>query len=240
MCLVLLEPIADCAYVLAVIDDALEHLDELTKEITHGIQADRDCTPWVISELEWVDFSYGEGKERRYRCSIMWIWKFRSIQLQQSCPSEVKIHDLQSDCPVLWCRQGKCSCGSMMWASFVRLLSNISMVFQNVYLFHTVRNNILLWKTERNRSGNVEAAKKRRHDFIMAYWKHILSSVKGWEPVRWRKNTHFHRKSDSKRCTDYYTWRSDSQCRSGNEHLIQAAISNYGKENHSTPTQTVI
>ena len=27
-----LEPIADCAHVLAVIDDALDHLDALTKE----------------------------------------------------------------------------------------------------------------------------------------------------------------------------------------------------------------
>ena len=50
------------------------------------------------------------------------------------------------------------------------LLSNISMVFQNVYLFHdTVRANILFGKPDATEEEMIDAAKKARcHDFIMA------------------------------------------------------------------------
>ena len=50
------------------------------------------------------------------------------------------------------------------------LLSNISMVFQNVYLFHdTIRANILFGKPDATEVEMIEAAKKARcHDFIMA------------------------------------------------------------------------
>lgn len=49
------------------------------------------------------------------------------------------------------------------------LLSHISMVFQNVYLFHdTVRNNIKFGKADATEDEIIEAAKKARcHDFIM-------------------------------------------------------------------------
>ena len=50
------------------------------------------------------------------------------------------------------------------------LLSNVSMVFQNVYLFHdTVRANICFGKPDATEEEMIEAAKKARcHDFIMA------------------------------------------------------------------------
>lgn len=50
------------------------------------------------------------------------------------------------------------------------LLSNISMVFQNVYLFHdTIRNNICFGKADATEEEMIEAAKKARcHDFIMS------------------------------------------------------------------------
>ncbi len=50
------------------------------------------------------------------------------------------------------------------------LLSNVSMVFQNVYLFHdTVRANICFGKPDATDEEMIEAAKKARcHDFIMA------------------------------------------------------------------------
>ena len=49
------------------------------------------------------------------------------------------------------------------------LLSNISMVFQNVYLFHdTIRNNICFGKPDATQEEMIEAAKKACcHDFIM-------------------------------------------------------------------------
>lgn len=50
------------------------------------------------------------------------------------------------------------------------LLSNISMVFQNVYLFNdTIRANILFGKPDATEKEMIAAAKKARcHDFIMA------------------------------------------------------------------------
>ena len=50
------------------------------------------------------------------------------------------------------------------------LLSNISMVFQNVYLFHdTIRANICFGKPDATEKEMIDAAKKARcHDFIMA------------------------------------------------------------------------
>ena len=50
------------------------------------------------------------------------------------------------------------------------LLKNISMVFQNVYLFHdTIRNNIKFGNPRATEEEIIEAAKKARcHDFIMA------------------------------------------------------------------------
>ena len=50
------------------------------------------------------------------------------------------------------------------------LLSNISMVFQNVYLFNdTIRANILFGKPDATEEEMIAAAKKARcHDFIMA------------------------------------------------------------------------
>ena len=50
------------------------------------------------------------------------------------------------------------------------LLKNISMVFQNVYLFHdTIRNNILFGAPNATEEEMIAAAKAARcHDFIMA------------------------------------------------------------------------
>ena len=50
------------------------------------------------------------------------------------------------------------------------LLANISMVFQNVYLFHdTIRANLLFGKPGTTEEEMIEAAKRARcHDFIMA------------------------------------------------------------------------
>lgn len=50
------------------------------------------------------------------------------------------------------------------------LLSNISMVFQNVYLFHdTIRNNILFGKPDASEKEMLAAAEKACcHDFISA------------------------------------------------------------------------
>ena len=168
-----LEPIADCAHVLAVIDDALEHLDELTKE--SFIDADGQQIEIAHYDIEFqnVDFSYGEGKERRQvlhnvnlkipEYSVTAIVGPSGSGKSTICNLIARFYDADS---------GSIRVGGHDVKEFTcdSLLSNISMVFQNVYLFHdTVRNNICFGKPDATEVEMVEAAKKACcHDFIMA------------------------------------------------------------------------
>ena len=168
-----LEPIADCAHVLAVIDDALEHLDELTKE--SFIDADGQQIEIAHYDIEFrnVDFSYGEGKERRQvlhnvnlkipEYSVTAIVGPSGSGKSTICNLIARFYDADS---------GSVRVGGHDVKEFTcdSLLSNISMVFQNVYLFHdTVRNNICFGKPDAAEAEMVEAAKKACcHDFIMA------------------------------------------------------------------------
>ena len=168
-----LEPIADCAHVLAVIDDALEHLDELTKECF--IDADGQQIEIAHYDIEFqnVDFSYGEGKERRQvlhnvnlkipEYSVTAIVGPSGSGKSTICNLIARFYDADS---------GSVRVGGHNVKEFTcdSLLSNISMVFQNVYLFHdTVRNNICFAKPDATEAEMVEAAKKACcHEFIMA------------------------------------------------------------------------
>ena len=168
-----LEPIADCAHVLAVIDDALDHLDELTKE--SFIDADGQQIEIAHYDIEFqnVDFSYGEGKERRQvlhnvnlkipEYSVTAIVGPSGSGKSTICNLIARFYDADS---------GSIRVGGHDVKEFTcdSLLSNISMVFQNVYLFHdTVRNNICFGKPDATEAEMVEAAKKACcHDFIMA------------------------------------------------------------------------
>ena len=168
-----LEPITDCAHVLAVIDDALEHLDELTKE--SFIDADGQQIEIAHYDIEFqnVDFSYGEGKEKRHvlhnvnlkipEYSVTAIVGPSGSGKSTICNLIARFYDADS---------GSVRVGGHDVKEFTcdSLLSNISMVFQNVYLFHdTVRNNICFGKPDATEAEMVEAAKKACcHDFIMA------------------------------------------------------------------------
>ena len=168
-----LEPIADCAHVLAVIDDALDHLDELTKE--SFIDADGQQIEIAHYDIEFqnVDFSYGEEKERRQvlhnvnlkipEYSVTAIVGPSGSGKSTICNLIARFYDVDS---------GSVRVGGHDVKEFTcdSLLSNISMVFQNVYLFHdTVRNNICFGKPDATEAEMVEAAKKACcHDFIMA------------------------------------------------------------------------
>ena len=168
-----LEPIADCAHVLAVIDDALDHLDELTKE--SFVDADGQQLEIAHYDIEFqnVDFSYGEGKERRQvlhnvnlkipEHTVTAIVGPSGSGKSTICNLIARFYDADS---------GSIRVGGHDVKEFTcdSLLSNISMVFQNVYLFHdTVRNNICFGKPDATEAEMVEAAKKACcHDFIMA------------------------------------------------------------------------
>ena len=124
-------------------------------------------------EFQNVDFSYGEGKERRQvlhnvnlkipEYSVTAIVGPSGSGKSTICNLIARFYDADS---------GSVRVGGHDVKEFTcdSLLSNISMVFQNVYLFHdTVRNNICFGKPDATEAEMVEAAKKACcHDFIMA------------------------------------------------------------------------
>ena len=232
-----LEPIADCAHVLAVIDDALEHLDELTKE--SFIDADGQQIEITHYDIEFrnVDFSYGEGKERRQvlhnvnlkipEYSVTAIVGPSGSGKSTICNLIARFYDADS---------GSVRVGGHDVKEFTcdSLLSNISMVFQNVYLFHdTVRNNICFGKPDATEAEMVEAAKKACcHDFIMALpegYDTVIGegggSLSGGEKQR-ISIARAILKDAPIIILDEATASVDPE----NEHLIQAAISELTKE----------
>lgn len=168
-----LEPIADCAHVLAVIDDALDHLEALTGESFIDADGKQIEIEHYDIEFQNVDFSYGEGKDRRQvlhnvnlkipENTVTAIVGSSGSGKSTICNLIARFYDVDG---------GSVRVGGHDVKEFTcdSLLSNISMVFQNVYLFHdTVRNNICFGKPDATEAEMIEAAKKACcHDFIMA------------------------------------------------------------------------
>ena len=168
-----LEPIADCAHVLAVIDDALDHLEALKGKSFIDADGQQIEISHYDIEFQNVDFSYGEGKERRQvlhnvnlkipEHTVTAIVGPSGSGKSTICNLIARFYDADS---------GSVRVGGHDVKEFTcdSLLSNISMVFQNVYLFHdTVRNNICFGKPDATEEEMIEAAKKACcHDFIMA------------------------------------------------------------------------
>ena len=164
-----LEPISDSAHTLGIIDEAMDRLDALRGEsfidadgkdirlehydiVFHHVDFGYDSRPvlkdvsFTIPERTSAAIVGPSGSGKTTVCSL--IARFYD---PQNGSITVGGHDLR-----------EFTCDS--------LLSNISMVFQNVYLFHdTVRANILFGRPDATEDEMIEAAKKARcHDFIMA------------------------------------------------------------------------
>ena len=163
-----LEPISDSAHTLGVIDDAMDQLDALRGE--NFIDADgRDVRlDHYDIEFENVDFGYDTRKVLK-NVSFKITEKTSTAIVGPSgsgkttiCSLLARFYDPQA---------GKITLGGHDLREFTcdSLLSNISMVFQNVYLFHdTIRANILFGKPDASEEELIAAAKKARcHDFIM-------------------------------------------------------------------------
>ncbi len=164
-----LEPISDSAHTLGVIDDAMDQLDALKGE--NFIDADgKDIRPdrYDIA-FSHVDFGYDSRT----------VLKDVSFQIPEKtstaivgpsgsgkttiCSLIARFYDPQA---------GSITVGGHDLREFTcdSLLTNISMVFQNVYLFNdTIRANICFGKPDATEAEMIAAAKKARcHDFIMA------------------------------------------------------------------------
>ena len=164
-----LEPISDSAHTLGVIDDAMDQLDALRAE--NFIDADgRDIKPERFDiRFDHVDFGYDSRKVLK-DVSFTIPEKTSTAIVGPSgsgkttvCSLIARFYDPQS---------GSITLGGHDLKEFTcdSLLQNISMVFQNVYLFHdTIRANILFGRPDATEAEMIEAAKKARcHDFIMA------------------------------------------------------------------------
>ena len=168
-----LEPIADSAHILSIINNAMDQIEALSPD--NYIDEDgKDISPSGYDiHFEQVQFSYGKGDEKRN------VMKGVSFTAQEGtttaivgpsgsgkttlCRLLARFYDVSG---------GRITFGGHNLKEFTcdSLLSNISMVFQNVYLFHdTVRANICFGKEQASEEEMICAAKQARcHDFIMA------------------------------------------------------------------------
>ncbi len=164
-----LEPISDSAHTLGVIDDAMDQLDALKGE--HFIDENGRAVPLSHYDIEFknVDFGY-DSRQVLKNVSFCIPEKTSTAIVGPSgsgkttiCRLLARFYDPES---------GSISVGGhdLREMTCDSLLSNISMVFQNVYLFNdTIRANICFGKPDATDEEMIAAAKKARcHDFISA------------------------------------------------------------------------
>ena len=169
------EPIADSAHVLSVINNALDKMEMFSD--TNLLDAEgKDITPENYDiEFSNVDFSYYDAHSTEDRK----VLKDVSFTIPQGsttaivgpsgsgkttiCNLIARFYDITD---------GSITVGgiNVKEYSLDSLLRNISMVFQNVYLFNdTIRANICFGRENVSEEEMIAAAKKARcHDFIMA------------------------------------------------------------------------
>lgn len=164
-----LEPISDSAHVLGVIEDAMNQLDALKE--SNYIDGDGKDIPLEHYDIEFrnVDFGYDTRQ-------ILKDVSFRIPERTSTAIVGPSGSGKSTICNLL-ARFYDVNAGSILVGGHdVReltcdsLLTNISMVFQNVYLFHdTIRANICFGKPDATEEEMIEVAKRARcHDFIMA------------------------------------------------------------------------
>lgn len=164
-----LEPISDSAHVLSVIDDAMDQLDKLWEN--HFIDSDGKDIPLQHFDIAFdhVDFSY-EHKQILHDVSLTIPDKTTTAIVGPSgsgkstlCSLMARFWDVDS---------GSVKIGGVDVRDYTleSLMDQISMVFQNVYLFaDTIENNIKFGCPDATHEQVVEAARKACcDDFIEA------------------------------------------------------------------------
>ena len=160
-----LEPISDSAHTLGVIDDAMDRLDALRGESL--LDADgKDIRPEHY-DIAFRNVDFGYDSRRVLKNVSFTIPEGTSTAIvgpsgsgkTTICSLLARFYDPQG---------GSISIGGHDLREFTcdSLLANISMVFQNVYLFHdTIRANLLFGKPDATEEEMIEAAKRARcHD----------------------------------------------------------------------------
>ena len=164
-----LEPISDSAHTLSVINDAMDQLDALREG--QLIDADGRDIPLKHYDIAFEHVSFGYDSRRVLKDVSFSIPEGSSAAIvgpsgsgkTTICSLLARFYDPQG---------GSVSIGGhdLKEMTCDSLLANISMVFQNVYLFNdTVRANICFGRPDATEAEMIAAAKKARcHDFIMA------------------------------------------------------------------------
>ena len=168
------EPIADSAHVLSVINNAFDKMEMFSDD--HLLDAEgEDIKPrnYDIS-FRNVEFSYSDANKAEDRKVL------KDVTFDISQGSTTAIVGPSGSGKTTICNliarfydvsKGEIALGGVdvRKYSLDSLLSNISMVFQNVYLFNdTIRANICFGRDNVTEEEMIEAAKKARcHDFIM-------------------------------------------------------------------------
>lgn len=164
-----MEAVNDSAHVLGVIDSAMNKLEEVDKA-EYIDQSGSDIT-LAKHDIEFKNVSFGyDSREILHNVSFKISQNTTTAIVGRSgsgkstlCNLIARFYDVNG---------GEIKIGGRNVKDFTcdSLLRNISMVFQNVYLFHdTVKNNIRFGNPEASDEEIVEAAKKARcHDFIMS------------------------------------------------------------------------
>ncbi len=164
-----IEPISDSAHVLGVIENAMNQLDALKSE--EFIDEGGREIPLTHYGIEFRDVSFAYDSRLILNHVSFKISEKTTTAIVGSsgsgkttiCNLIAKFYNVNSGCiEVGGVNVKEFTCDS--------LLSNISMVFQNVYLFHdTIRNNICFGNPKATEEEMIRAAKKACcHDFISA------------------------------------------------------------------------
>ncbi|MBQ8358114.1 MAG: ABC transporter ATP-binding protein [Clostridia bacterium] len=163
-----IEPISDSAHILGIIDDALEQLEELQSE--QVLDKDGKDIKLDTFDICFDHVSFGYDERPVLKDVSFTIPEQTTTAIVGSsgsgkttiCNLIARFYDVNSGTVSV----GQTDVRKMTCDS---LLSNISMVFQKVYLFNdTIENNIRFGNPSATHDDVVEAAKKARcHDFIM-------------------------------------------------------------------------
>lgn len=164
-----IEPISDSAHVLGVIDDAMNQLDQL-KTVGYIDEGGREI-PLTHFGIKFQNVFFGYDTRMVLKNLSFTIPERTALAIvgpsgsgkTTICNLIARFYDVNS---------GSIEIGGKNIKEFTcdSLLSNLSMVFQKVYLFHdTIRNNICFGKPETEEEEMICAAKKACcHDFIVA------------------------------------------------------------------------
>ena len=163
------EPISDSAHTLSVINDAMDELDALKED--HFMDENGRDIALTNHDIAFshVDFGYDERMILK-DVSFTIPEKTSTAIVGPSGSGKTTICSLLARFYDV--NDGSITVGGVDVRRMTceSLLSNISMVFQNVYLFHdTIRANICFGKSDATEEEMTDAAKKACcHDFIMA------------------------------------------------------------------------